>query len=712
MKDITLLFLCLLGFLFSEAQQGNLFIPSEIRKAYRAGARSPEGKPGPNYWQNHADYDIRVQVAPEKRQIQGRATIVYTNNSPNTLANLYLTLLYDVTRKGNVRDEPLPESLVTDGVQISALRINGRLVDLTDRSRARRYGTNLRIVLDDPLPPGKQLTAEIYWEEQLTADVGRVGYVADRTCFVGYWYPKVSVYDDIDGWDTNSWLGIAEFYSELSDFEVAITLPREYTVWATGVLQNAEAVLPAPVLERYRAAATAEETVTIIGEEDRKQGLTMLTDTWRFRADSVPDFAFAFSDDFLWDAASLPVANRRVRIHSVYPASRSDACAKATEWQRDIMRYFSENMPGIPYPYPEFTSFFKPYRDGGMEFPMMANNGSSNSENSMIGLIAHEMYHMYVPFYVRINEEKYAWMDEGWADFMDLRALKAMTGFESTLEQSVDRRFYLERTLGSQTNVPMITSTEYQTSDNYGYTSYTHPSFIYGLLEEALGAATFKACLQGYMERWAYKAPTPYDFFFSFDDISGQDLSWFWKPWFTEYGYPDLGIAAVAPGMVSVVKKGNKPISVQLTAVFAPGDTLRHNAGVAIWKDGQDQVTIELERRELPQRVFLNVRLPDGDKSDNYFLNDEAAAKQALDEYAGRYSLGNDAVARVTAGSGHLLFESYASGNSYLLLPVGEDRFGTPDGTFTITFLRNRKGAIVKYKGERLGNQFTWERLE
>ncbi|MCB0639392.1 MAG: M1 family metallopeptidase, partial [Lewinella sp.] len=653
---------------------------------------------------------------PVERHLIGMANVTYTNHSPDALDLLYLTLLQDLTRQGNIRDEPIPADWLTDGTQINSLKINGQEIDLEDRRTTRRFGTELRIRLAEPLLSGASLEVAVNWEEDLLpGDAGRTGLVDEITYFNGYWYPKITVYDDIDGWDTTPWMGMAEFYSDLSDLEVAITIPTEYTVWATGLLQNADVILPPDILARYEAAATASEPVTIIGAEDREQGVEMRSGIWRFKAEQVPDFAFAFSNQYIWEGVSLPTDRHRVRINSVYPPSRQAYCKEVTAWQREIMRFFSEEMPGIPFPYPAFTSFYKPYPAGGMEFPMMANNGSPQNAASMIGLTAHEMYHMYVPFYVRINEEKYAWMDEGWADFMDVRALEAILGDQHSEAQRINQKYFLEQTLGSQSNVPMITSTEYQTSDNYGYTSYTHPAFIYGLLEDALGTETFQTCLQGYMARWAYKAPTPYDFFFSFNDLSGQDLNWFWRPWFTEWGYPDLAITDVQPGKVTVAMKGNRPMPVEITAEYIEDEqvvTTHHP--INVWASGEREVTFDLEQQsgQNPVKIYVNAWLPDIHPEDNYYLAQGITDFQQLADYVGTYTIGDSgATGTITAGEHHLMLESSGTGNRYLLLPAGEDQYATPDGTFTLTFERDAEGQVVGYEAIRLGSAFQGKRL-
>ena len=705
----------LLSFCSSFAQSGvgnELYMPLEIQKAYKAGTRSMNGEPGPNYWQNHAEYDIDVEIIPAEKYLKGKALITYSNNSPDPLNYICFTLLYEILREGTVRDDRVPSGEVGSGMTINEIQVAGKVLDLKSR-QVTRAGTNLYLRLEEPIAPNSKTELVFDWEFPLYSDLGRSGYVDSTTCFVGYWYPKISVYDDIEGWDTNPFRGTAEFYSDLSDLEVSITIPDNYTVWSTGVLQNAAEVLPDPLLERFENAKQSNEVIAIIGETDREAGVTMKSTTWTFKADQVPDFAFAFSDHYLWDAIGLAVDTRPVRLHNIYPASRKEYCSPISKQQQDIMRFFSEDMPGIPFPYPEFTTFFKPYPGGGMEFPMMANNGSSRRENSMISVVAHEMYHMYVPFYIRINEEKYAWMDEGWADFMDTKALAFIKEQPPvSLQGKVSQKLFFERALGSSDNVPLITSTQYTGDGNYGFLAYSHPSFLYSLLYDILGEEQFKTCYQGYMKRWAYKAPTPYDFFNSFNDLSGQNLNWFWKSWFMEYGYPDLAIKEFKKGKATVQLKGVKPLPIELVAVYEDGEEITQKAPITVWKDGKREVEIDFKDKRKPLRVHLNPYSPDIDKSNNFLLLDKKFENIDLADYTGRFSLPNNGVATITAGDQHFIYESSNSGNRYLFLPIGKDQFGTIDRSFTLTFERDDSGKVVKYKSVRFDYESENERMD
>jgi len=701
MKKLLILLFPALFTLPLSAQPG-IFVPQEVRQAYDAGTRTPEGKPGPNYWQNYAEYDIEVSVDPETKKLTGSEEVVFTNNSPDALNRFAVHLLYNLYKPGVQRDRDLPEMWRNEGVQIKNLRINGQEIDLVNGGSVRTQGTVMTVRLPEPLAPGEQLTFETEWEELIPPGAGRVGCRDSTSCFVGYWYPQIAVYDDVEGWDTDSHTGMAEFYSNLASYEVSVTIPDNYAVWATGVLQNAEAVFPEAIHERYQQAMASDDPVTIIGPEELSEGLQMQSNTWRFAADSVPDFAFAFSDHYRWDAVGLTVDGRRVLVGSAYPEETAEAFASATQWQREIMDFFSTEIPAVPYPYPAFTTFNGSF-GGGMEFPMMANNAAPSSRDGMIGLLAHEMYHMWVPFYIRINEKKYAWMDEGWASFMDSRAVDHLNGEEPKPVGSPGLKRSLERSMGILSNVPLMVASN-DMSESYGYSSYSHPAFIYEVLAEVLGEDALRTAQQEYFRRWRYKSPTPYDFFFTVEEATGQDLDWFWDPWFFKFGGPDLAIESVNGNEVTITSPGNKPVPLDLTVIYGESDTVGLRRSAEIWRDAQ-KVTIRLPKDEKPERIVLNETLPDLNDSDNYYPEKPKVDLSALRPYSGNYEVpAMNASVNFRPTADGLLADPGGS-QVILLMPTEEkDTFRSADGAIRLSFQRDEANEVSGFK-MMLGNQ-------
>ncbi len=667
-----------------ELAEKDIFIPLEIQRAYVEGTRSLDGKPGPNYWQNEASYQIDVRVAPEEKMIYGVEMVEYANNSPNELNQIVVRLLYDIYKKGSPRDDAIAASSITDGVVIDSIAINGKAVNLGNRRSVRRSGTNMRIFLDEALPPGGKLSFYCEWSEPIPPSMDRVGTFDASSFFIGYWYPQIAVYDDIDGWDTYDFRGLMEFYGDLADFDVTIELPPNYVVWATGELQNGDTFFPEFIQERISKARQSTERVPIITAEDLDKGLDIPAGKWHFEATKVTDFAMAISDHFLWDACSFPLEDRSVFISTVYPKVNKDRFDYVTDLQADIMKAFSEDYPGIPYPYPAFTTVNMGF-GGGMEFPMMANNGAIGSKIWTAGLTAHEMYHMYHPFYVRINEKKYAWMDEGWADYITDLALSRVVLEENDFDnRKAMLKSSVQSDLGRLSNVPLITSSEYTSNDNYGSLAYNNGHLVYLLLHDLLGEEVFVACLQAYIKRWAYKSPTPYDFFFTFEEVSGKDLSWFWNPWFFEFGYPDLGLTEVQEGMITVKKLGNKPVPVELSIFYADGTHEKIKKSITVWETGRTELQIKTERKELPEKVLLNSLLPDVKEFDNFYIPEDIRKVDTrfLGDYQSRYGI----EFKISEKEGLLEVASSFSNDKQILLPVSDTKFESLDGEITVAF--------------------------
>jgi hypothetical protein len=694
--NLLLLFLMVVPVLaFAQSkEQSSLYMPLEFQKAYENGTRSRDGKPGPNYWQNHARYDIRVRVDVPEQKLYGEEEVVYLNNSPDELKNLVVKMLYDLFRKGSSRDYPLSPEAITEGAEVEAILINGDTLDV-EGPNARRSGTNWTLTLSEPLAAGDSLNLYIKWSEPIPSNMLRVGVSDSSSFFVGYWYPQIAVYDDVFGWDTYNYTGQAETYNGLADYDVRITVPESMYVQATGTLLNAAAVWPAEQLERYREARRSDETIVIVGEEDIEQGLRMKSNTWHYRATNVPDFTFFTSDHFLWDAASLDLGGRRVFISSIYPENTKGRYEKVTQLQRDIMRFFSTEVTGIPYPYPAYSSI-NADRGGGMEFPMLANNGAPGSREGMANLTAHEMHHMYFPFYVRINERRHAWMDEGWADYItDIALVRSIIGAEYEEQARQNMVSSLSGAVGSYSHLPLIVSTQNMNSENYGFSSYSLPHYVYEQLHKELGEEAFVRCLREYIRRWAYKSPTPYDFFFTFEDVSGRDLSWFWKQWFFEFGYPDLALGELDKKSVTVLKKGEKPLPVKVQITYEDGETETLTRPASAWSNGTKAITLKRERKGQPTRILLNPMELDANQLDNFYLS-EVPAEAEVRELTGIYQVNNTIRIEVDpASGGAIMFRVLPFNFEFTLLPDGDGRYSGLSGSPEINFNRNSEGEII-----------------
>lgn len=685
------------------AERSDLFMPLEFQKAYEKGTRSYDGKPGPNYWQNHARYDIRVRVDVPGQRLLGEEEVTYINNSPDALNRLVVKMLYDLFREGSPRDYPMSPQAITEGAEVAVIRINGDTLDV-DGPGARRSGTNWTLTLPEPLAAGDSLQLYVKWNEPIPSDMLRVGVSDSSSFFVGYWYPQIAVYDDVFGWDTYNYTGQAETYNGLADYDVRITVPENMYVQATGTLVNAKAVWPAEQLKRYRKARRSDETVVIVGEEDIEQGLRMKSNTWHYRATNVPDFTFFTTDHFIWDAASLDLGGRRVFISSIYPESTKNRYEDVTQLQREIMRFFSTEVTGIPYPYPAYSSI-NADQGGGMEFPMLANNGAPGSREGMANLTAHEMHHMYFPFYVRINERRHAWMDEGWADYItDIALVREIIGEEFEAQARQNMISSLSGAVGSYSHLPLIVSTQNMNSENYGFSSYSLPHYVYEQLHKELGEETFVRCLREYIRRWAYKSPTPYDFFFTFDDVSGRDLSWFWEEWFFEFGYPDLALGAMDGETLTVHRKGDKPVPVMVELTYEDGATETLARPASVWNGAASSIKLERDRQEKPQRIVLNAMELDADPLDNFYLQ-EYPSGEVVRELTGIYQVNSEIRIAVQSGpKGTLQLKILPFNLEYHLFPTGdESRYSGLSGSPEVRFNRSGEGEVVGLLAKAFG---------
>ena len=622
MKNRRICFL-ILTFFFSIslfAQQNSLFVFREVQNAIRKQTRSLDGKPGPVYWQNKVSYVINVNFDPEAGKIEGKELVKYKNNSPNTLYDLLINLYPNLFKKGNARDRKVEIDDLHSGVIIKKISINN--TEIEPYGSACNYdGTTLSISLPVPLWPDKELELVIEWECTLEAKSQiRISKYGENTWFVGYWYPQIAVYDDVFGWDEIDYDGLHEFYSAYADFDVKITLPAKQIVWATGIWQNPAELLNEKYLKRYQKALESENVVHIIHSKDLDEQITTqaTANTWHFTAENVTDFSFATSDHYLWDGLSLVVDkenNRKTFIQTAYDKQSLDFYDVA-EISKKTVSYLSDSMPGVPFPYPRMTVF---NGGGGMEFPMMVNDRSCLGKSATVNLTSHEIAHTYFPFYVGINQERFSWMDEGWAQFLPAEFQEQQVGYNNQAAQSANVYSYYA---GTGLEMPMMVPSHFIKGYEYYVGSYYRPELAYRALQDLLGRELFLKSLQEYIHRWNGTYPTPYDFFFTFNDVANEDLGWFWKPWFFEMAYPDLAINEIKnyyeDWEISIENIGGLPVALVLTINYSDGSSEQIIKSARVWKLGNAEVLIKHRtEKQISEIILGNDRIPDTDKRNN-----------------------------------------------------------------------------------------------
>ncbi|MDP5172313.1 MAG: M1 family metallopeptidase [Bacteroidia bacterium] len=606
------------------AQSTSLPIPAPVKEAIEASTRTMEGKPGPNYFQNHTDYVIHAQLHTDSDSLSGNVVMTYHNDSPDALDKLVVRLYQDMYKKDFKTDDEIKKGDRTTGTGIYKLLIDGQPIDID--GSVERTGTNMVISLAEPLLAGASTTLEIDWAFSIPNEsLIRMGRFYKGSYFLAYWYPQMAVYDDVYGWDMIDYTGTVEFYNDFGNFDLYLTAPDDYILWSTGVLQNPEEILAEPFLSRYRAAWTSDTVIRIVSKKELddqvKVTLPAASHTWHFQAEGVPDAAFAAANNYLWDGASVVVddeTGRRVMTEACYRAQAKDFYDVAG-FAQEIVRDLSTEIPGIPYPYPHITVYNGDKGGGGMEYPMMVNDASVFSEMFAFSLTYHEIAHTYFPFYMGINERRFAWMDEGWATFLP-EDLMVKKGY-----QDEPLRFSMmgyNAFAGTKSEKPMMTPSYELQGMAYGIASYPKPGVAYTILRDILGEEEFRRVLLGYMDRWHGKHPGPYDFFFSFNDLSGKNLDWFWKPWFFETTRPDLAIKKIkikgksAHFLVNNV--GGLPVPIHLVIKLIDGTEVLRHVSAEVWATGASSWEFEEKFGQNIAEIKLGAGwIPDVNNGDN-----------------------------------------------------------------------------------------------
>jgi len=607
-----------------QAQQ--LYQPRNLKQAYENGTRSQDGAPGQNYWQNTGDYTINITATPPDRTIRGAEHITYVNNSPDSLKMLVIDLFQNNHKPTAPRNGGTSPDYLTPGVHIDSLAINGQ-----DHQwhGGRRAATWSPLQLPKPLAPGDSVQLSIGWHYKVSKRPGREGQIDSTTYYLAYFYPRVAVYDDYQGWDTIEFTGRQEFYSDFNDYTVHVTVPKNYIVWGTGTLENPQKVLQAEALNRFQQSKSSDKTIRIGTFEQVRSGqITAQNDrnTWTFTSSNIPDVAFGLSDHYDWDAASVLVndkTNRRASVQAAYNDTSADF-HQMVQYARNALDFYSHQWPEVPYPYPKTTEF---QGGAGMEYPMMVNDASYSDPAFARFVAEHEIAHTYFPFYMGIDESRYAFMDEGWATTLEYLIGIHDVGKESATK--LFKQFRVNRWIHNPSplsDLPIITPADMLSDPAYGDNAYGKAALGYLAMKDLLGDQLFKKCLHTYMDRWHGKHPSPWDFFYSFNDASGRNLNWFWKSWYFDNSYIDLAIDNVKKlgGKYSVTLKniGGMPAPVDMKVTYQDGSTDVLHQTPEIWKNNLDQTTVAINTNKDIQSIKLDGSIwMDADTSNNMWTN-------------------------------------------------------------------------------------------
>jgi Peptidase family M1 domain len=616
---------------------GPVYESVAFSRAVARGTRTRTGLPGAGYWVQHPRYSIDAELDPARNRLTGRETVEYVNHSPDSLRMIAVYLRQNVFAPGVPRRQPVP---ITGGVTLGRVAVNGRAIAAERRDnpampitappeappRAGEYvvdGTVMWIPLDQPLLPGDSAQLAFAWSYSpppAPAD-GREGHDG-HVYFMGYWYPEIAVYDDVDGWVTDPYLLEAEFYMDPADYDVRVTVPHGWVVDGTGTLANAAEVLSPAARDSLAVARHTGRVVRVLtpgAAATRVFRPGGATATWHFVARDMRDFAWGTSDRYAWDATRALVDGGRdtVAINSFFRLTAAAAAWRigGARFTRDAIEQLSGYL--WPYPWPKMTSMEGVLNSGGMEYPMMTLMQPWADTLSLAGDLMHETGHMWFPMQVGSNETRYPWMDEGFTQFDVAQGMRAIYGARRSGGRPNDsergqRALYLSSVLAGGDAPLMLPGDEYP-QDLYLVMYYDKTAQALAALRAVLGPDTFHRAFREYGRRWIGKHPQPYDFFNTMATVSGRDLSWFWQSWFYHAWPLDQAIGAVTvdgdSAVITIVDRGLAPMPVPLAVTRAGGRVERLEVPVDTWLTGARRATVRVAAEPAIIKVEID---PDG----------------------------------------------------------------------------------------------------
>lgn len=448
--------------------------------------------------------------------------------------------------------------------------------------------------------------------------MGRLDVEGGTIYAMAQWYPRVAVFDDVVGWNTEPYLGAGEFYCEYGDFDVKITAPANHTVVCSGVLQNPKDVLTSTQLQRWAQAEKSEKTVHIIKPDEVGKPVASVknngTLTWHFKMENTRDVAWASSKAFIWDAAKMNLGNGKTGLaQSVYPkeSDGQHAWGRSTEYTKSSVEFYSNTY----YPYPYHNAINVAANVGGMEYPGVSFCSYRSTGSSLWGVTDHEFAHNWFPMIVGSNERRYPWLDEGLNTFINHYSTEAFNNGEYSTRMDSPRSLISYLTYENREGIE--TSPEVASAQNLAYTAYYKPfAGLYLLREYILGAERFDNAFNSYIRTWAYKHPQPNDFFNHIENVAGENLDWFWKGWFFGNGNIDMGITTVRPypggSLITLENNGEIPMPVELHVIFEDDTTQNVKLPVEIWQRGNSWEHFLKTDKEVKRIVMdPNKMLPD-----------------------------------------------------------------------------------------------------
>ena len=681
--------------------------------------RSASGKPGHNYWQNRADYNLNVSLNEEKNEISGTSEITYTNNSFDNLEFLWLQLDQNLFKKDSRGSSLLPmsgsrygdsTSQFEGGYTIKSVQIDGKdahytisdtrmQIDLANELKSRGGKVKIKVEYSFVSPQ--------YGADRMGVEPTKNGKIYT----MAQWFPRVAVYDDIMGWNTLPYLGAGEFYLEYGDVTANITVPASHYVVGSGELLNQTEVYTKDQIKKWDQAKNSEKTVVIrsADEVNNADKTAKGTKTWKFKMQNTRDFAWASSTAFILDAAriDLPSGKKSLAI-SAYPVESDGQAAwgRSTEYTKASIEHYSKQW--YEYPYPAAVNVAG--NEGGMEYPGIVFCHMNSKGEGLWGVTDHEFGHIWFPMIVGSNERVNGWMDEGFNTFINDISTKEFNNGEYYKKQSLQR---MSGYLFGEGLEPVTTQPDNMRERNIGVLLYYKPGAGMTVLRETiLGEEKFDKALRQYIKYWAFKHPTPEDFFRTMENVSGEELSWFWRGWFLNKWTIDQAINSVKyvdgdykKGVIIKVENlGQLPMPTTVQINFKDGTSQEVKLPIEVWKRNTEW-TFKVPSNKEVATVKLDPKgaLPDIDLKNNTFNMADARAVEKINvkDYAGTFTskqINAEFVMKAENDKLNLVF----GGQTIPLDYQGENKFTNEQGGIDLTFSKDKKSFSIEEAGQKI----------
>ena len=681
--------------------------------------RSASGQPGHKYWQNSADYVLNVSLNDAKNEITGTSEITYTNNSPDQLGFLWLQLDQNLFSKDSRGNAVIPISGSRNGTHGEELdggyKIKSVKIDGMD---AQYTITDTRMQID--LPKGLKSNGGIakikieysFISPKYGSDrMGILDTKNGKIFTVAQWYPRMCVYDDVMGWNTLPYLGASEFYLEYGNITANITVPANHYVVASGELLNSNEVYTKEENKSWEQAKNSDKTVMIRPESALAKNNSSGTKTWKFKINEARDFSWASSPAFIIDAAriNLPSGKKSLAI-SAYPVESAGekAWGRSTEYTKYSIEYNSKKW--YEYTYPAATNVAG--NEGGMEYPGIVFCHYQSAGEELWGVTDHEFGHNWFPMIVGSNERLFAWMDEGFNTFIN----------ELSTENFNKGEYYRKKNIAwfsgmffNDNTEPVMSGADNMKEGSIGVLAYMKPGLgLYMLRESILGPEKFDKAFRTYIDRWAFKHPTPWDFFHTMENVSGEELNWFWRGWFFNKWKIDQSVKTVKyvdgdynkGANITVENLGQLPMPTTVQVKFKDASTQTVKIPIEVWKRNKTW-TFKVNSNKEIQEVAVDPenKIPDVDMKNNVWKasqqNSTVAEKVNLQDYVGTFSSKQLPIKITFKVENNKLVGQAGNQQAIELSYDGSDKFLFEAAGLEIQFAKDKKSLVLSQGGQK-----------